>query len=483
MNRQKHFVNLFLGTGLNIVLGVVTTPIITRLVSPDSYGALSLFTMYGSIFLVFILLGQDFSYNRFYYRYEEKEYKRYILRLTAKWPIIISLIIGVSCIGYYIISSEKEKIILIFGLYIVCLVMDRFSNLTLRLDMKTTVYSLNLNLNKIIYTALVIFAVICTDLDHVLVLTSCTLIAQTVSCIVGIIFERNLWFGNNEKNFDENKYYSEINFRTTWKYGWPFIFQSLCAWLFTGADKLMIQMFSNNTQLGLYASALSVINIFNVITTTFTTIWAPMAVEEYEKNNGSTTFFIKAADYISIVLFAAGASVLLFKDVLVFLLGPEYREAAFLIPFLSMYPILYTISESTVYGINFTQKTYLHIVITASCGILNVVLNYFLINYVGALGAAIATGITYTVLLILRTYFSVKCFPVKYHSAKLGIMLIIYYIFAIYSSFNKTTWISVILFMMFALVSVILYKNSIKELLYMCINFIRLTLKKLRKLI
>ena len=72
MDRQKHFFTLFLGTGLNVILGVITTPIVTRLVEPDVYGELSLFTLYGSILLVFMLIGQDQAYNRYYFTKEDK---------------------------------------------------------------------------------------------------------------------------------------------------------------------------------------------------------------------------------------------------------------------------------------------------------------------------------------------------------------------------------------------------------------------------
>ena len=153
----------------------------------------------------------------------------------------------------------------------------------------------------------------------------------------------------------------------------------------------------------------------------------------------------------------------------------------FLIPFLSLYPVLYTISESTVYGINFLQKTHWHIIITGACGLLNVVLNYFLINAMGSLGAAVATGITYTVLLILRTYFSLKCFPVKYHLKKMAVMIVLYYVFVIYNSYFRINWTSVIMFIIMAVTGILLYRESIKELLVMTFDYLKHIMGKFRK--
>lgn len=481
MDKQKHFFTLFLGTGLNVILGVITTPIVTRLVNPDVYGELSLFTLYGSILMVFTIIGQDQAYNRYYYSAEGIEYKRYLLGLTAKVPLIISAAASIAVCIYFAAYDRTNYVILIFAVYSVSMVVDRFTSMTLRLGMRSGLYAFSMNMQKLTYTLFVVITISFTDIDHIIVLTGCTVLAQIVSCLIGIIAEKDVW---NVKGFFGHKnseYRDVVDFKKAFRYGWPFIFSSLCAWLFTGADKLMVEMFSDKAQLGIYASALSIIGIFSVITNTFNTIWAPMAVEEYEKKSGNKDFFVKATDYVTIVLFAAGACVILFKDIIVFLLGPEYREAVFLIPFLSLYPVLYTISESTVYGINFAKKTEWHIIITGACGVINVILNYFLINAIGSLGAAVATGITYTILLILRTRFSLKCFPVAYNLKKMTVMLVLYYIFVIYNSFNTINLVCVVMFIVLAITGILLYKESIRELLAMSLDYVKYILNKVRK--
>ena len=111
MDKQKHFFTLFLGTGLNIILGVITTPIVTRLVNPDVYGELSLFTLYGSILMVFTIIGQDQAYNRYYYSAEGMEYKRYLLGLTAKVPLIISAAASIAVCIYFAVSDRTNYVI------------------------------------------------------------------------------------------------------------------------------------------------------------------------------------------------------------------------------------------------------------------------------------------------------------------------------------------------------------------------------------
>lgn len=479
MGNQKHFFNLFLGMGLNVILGVITTPIITRLVDPIAYGDLALFTLFGNIFMLIGMLGYDQAYVRFYYVKEETSYKQYILAATSKTPIFISLIAAAIVFAYYIfIDKMNTEVLPVFSLYLIVLTIGCFANYTIRLKLRTTLYSVIINLQKLLYVALVIVAVFFSDIEHLLVLTGATVVSQAVACLIGIIAERKVWSLKNFSPRLKEQYSNVVSAKDIAKYGFPLVFANLCNWIFTGADKVMIRIFSNGTELGIYASAVSVVGIFSIITSTFSTVWGPMAVEEYEKGKENRNFFIKMADYVCILMFAMGAVVVLGKDIIVYLLGEEYRDAASLIPFLTLHPIMYTLSESTVYGINFARKTRYHIVVTVICCILNIMLNLLLIPVLGSLGAAIATGISYTMFFILGTFFSMRCFYVKYTLNKIAVMTILYYIIIIYGSFNKTDLACALMFIAYAAVCILMYKTRILELIILIIAYIKDMLSK-----
>ena len=320
MNKLDHFFTLMLGTGINVILGVITTPVITRLVSPDVYGSLSLFTLYANIFLIVATFGQDQAYNRFYYSCEEQGYKKYILKVTASAPIIISIISALIIVSYYFCDGKQNNILPIFAVYIISLVFEKFSGMTLRLQMNTKAYALFLNIQKLAYVVFVVLAINVTTIDHLLILAGSTVAAQIIACLLGVLAAKDVWSLKFFLTKTRDEYKKVIAEKELLKYGIPLVFTSLCAWIFTGADKVMIEMFSDIAELGIYASAVSVVGILSVVTSSFTVIWAPIAVEEYEKDNNNKTFFIKAADYTTIVLFIMGSCVILFKDVIVYFL-------------------------------------------------------------------------------------------------------------------------------------------------------------------
>ncbi|TKH00449.1 lipopolysaccharide biosynthesis protein, partial [Peribacillus simplex] len=101
------------------------------------------------------------------------------------------------------------------------------------------------------------------------------------------------------------------------------------------------------------------------------------------------------------------------------LLGPEYQEASKILPFLVFMPLMYTISETTVLGINFYKKPKWHIVIAGVSCICNIIGNWVLVPQFGGLGAALSTAFSFIVFFMLRTHISLKYYKVNYGLGKL----------------------------------------------------------------
>ena len=100
--------------------------------------------------------------------------------------------------------------------------------------------------------------------------------------------------------------------------------------------------------------------------------------------------------------------VLLCKDLVALILGANFARAVYIFPFIMLYPIMYTMSETTAVGISFARKTGYNILISALSGGANIILNYLLIPVWGGVGAAVATGISYLVFFWGRTLISRK---------------------------------------------------------------------------
>ena len=100
MSEKKNFISNFLVIGsstiINMLISLITTPIITRIVDPDVYGQLSIFNIYTGIAVMVLCLGLDQALVRFFYEEDTIQYKSSLLRACTIYPVIITIpILGI----------------------------------------------------------------------------------------------------------------------------------------------------------------------------------------------------------------------------------------------------------------------------------------------------------------------------------------------------------------------------------------------------
>lgn len=469
---------MLLGTCLNILISIITTPIITRLVMPADYGQWSLFVTYTNTAQAVILMGLDQAFVRFYYKDTRIIYKRYLTYTVVKIPVIVFFIVVGISIGFIrnfeLFESDNLFPYVLLYISIFSAILNRFSQLVLRMEQKSLAYSCSLIANKVIYVVLVFTLVFSTDISDFVILSSATIIAQIVVTIVSIRFAKEIWkFNLNE--------FQKVNLskKELILYGLPFIYSALAGDIFNFIDKWSLKAMETYAEVGIYSSAANVVAICAIVQTTFNLLWAPLAMKHYEEDPSDKSFYIKANGCITVAMFLVGSVVICFKDIIVFLLGNNYREAATVIPFLLFNPIMTTVSETTVYGINFTNKTWLHGIITTTCAILNIILNAYFIPLYSSEGAALATAISYTAFYILRTVLSNRCYPVRYSNVKYGIISILLFGYALINTFYSVSlFANFLLLIAFVAIMTILYKQSIRILLMTILSEIKYRIVK-----
>ena len=75
----KKFVGFSLVTWISFGLSFLTAPISTRLFTPDVQGKINIFNTYSNLFGVFVLLGLDQAYARFFNERPNNRSKGYLL--------------------------------------------------------------------------------------------------------------------------------------------------------------------------------------------------------------------------------------------------------------------------------------------------------------------------------------------------------------------------------------------------------------------
>lgn len=205
------------------------------------------------------------------------------------------------------------------------------------------------------------------------------------------------------------------------KIGYPYIFASLAYWLFSSMDRWMIAAFSSVEETGIYSVAFRFSSIILFISMAFGQSWSPIAIklktdfpEQYRELYGKVLIFLL------FVMTFVGAFVSLFApEIILWLLPREYFPSTFSLVILSFAVVFQSTQQVTMIGISLEKRTMLFSRIAWIAAVINLTLNYFLIPVWGALGASIATAISFLSLTILYYYFTQKLHPIIVQKAPL----------------------------------------------------------------
>lgn len=467
MKKEESFIKqifqLATGAMVNLIIGVLTTPIITRLVDPTEYGQLSLFNTYSSIALMVFTLGLDQTFIRYYYVEKEKKYQKKLLDFCFGFPIILTaigavVILILNAINPGILGFDNV-IVWCFIANIFILILNRFGMLVLRLQYKTALYSAMNILHKALYVIIVIPLAVFLKRQYLYILVIATLVSVLVSAIISIISERHFWFERIRN------YKLPVSRKELIEFGFPLMISSGVFLLFQATDKLCVKHYGTYSDVGVYSSAQSLMAVFSIIQSTFNTLWAPKAIDHYESNPDDRAFYQKMNQIITVLMFAFGACVLLGKDVFVLLLGEKYREASTIIPFLMFNPIMYTISETTVTGLTITKHSKSQVIITGVSAVVNFIGNMVLIPILGSKGAAVSTGISYIVFFTMRTLFSNHYFPVNFGLKRFYILTVVFAVGGWYHMYHSFDIVIVGIFIVTIGLICGLYHETIRDII------------------
>lgn len=457
----KHFAVIGTGTLINLLLGVLTTPLITRIVDPAEYGQLSIFTMYSGIAVMVLCIGLDQALVRYYYESNKVDYKRALLFKCVALPVILSLAasaIFICLTASSIINFEFDTFVSsLLCLYTIIQMIYRFSLLLMRLSYQSKLYSLLNVIHKIAYVVIALCLLLLWNGNDLHSLVYATIGASLICMAVSILAQPKMW------DIGKNKACAcHIRMSELLRYGYPYIFTMGITTIFQAADKMALNAFCSYTEVGIYSSTMTLIHVFGVIQTTFNSLWAPMAVEHYTKDHDDRSFYQQGNKVITVVMFFIGIMLILFKDIFAVLLGEKYREAAYILPFLIFNPIMYTISETTVTGLVFMKKSKMQVVAALGACITNIVGNYFLVPIYGCQGAAISTGLSYIIFFTLRTVLANRYFYVDFGLKKFYVLTFTVVVYAYYNTFVKFNLGSVIGALICIALLFLLYRPTVK---------------------
>lgn len=469
MNILKSFFTIGLSTIINILLGLLTTPIITRIVDPSEYGELLVFNTYVGIIASFMYFGLNEALWRFFYEYDENG-KKSLLKLCFSIPLVTSII--ASIISIVLFKFEIIKIDFSFTIFVLlCLnvifaVWNYISTEMLQNVQDSKYYSIATLSQKAVYSIIAIIFILLFRKNYLLILVIATALSVVVSASIGTYVTRKYW---KFKDVSIPKNSVEII-----KYSLPSYVYFVIYSIYDTINNLIVEHFCDEYEVGIYGSAFALVGLFAIIQTAFVVIWRPIQTEHFTLNPDDTEFISKGNMFITIIMFFVGINVIMFKDILCLFLGPSYRAGAQVIPFLVFNPIMNTLISTVNSGVEKSKKSIYKIIIIVIATSLLFGLDFILIPKYGARGAAISVAISLIVQYYLTEYISKKQYSVDYNTKKSFIIIASMLFFAYITTFYEVNILTIIVYSFVMILFVLLYKKDIKDLF----DFILVSIKK-----
>lgn len=457
----KDFSKIAGSSFVNFLIGLFSTPLITRMVYPEQYGNWALFCVYSNVLSTILLLGTDYIIVRYYYKFNDEVYRYRLISWCFKISILAIVFTSIPMVlSLKFIRPNWSWIILgLFSLNVFMNVLNRLSNLLLRFENKINILSIATILHKAIFITIALALLLCVNHHKFELLSISTVLSTGATVIVCLYYIRYLFHPKIVHDV------CLLPKKEMFSYGLPLMFSGCAYILFQTTDKLVISNYCSETDLGIYTSAASFLSLFAILQSAFTTVWWPYVMKNYEKSPENKTLYIKANDIVCYVLVIIGLTFILFKDLIILFLGENFRGAIVVLPFIVFQPILYTLSETVVVGLNFQKKSKAQLFITISSLVFNIIINVILTKAMGIIGTSIAVGLSYIFFLILRTAVSYYYYKVQYHFIRMFLSVVILFSYAFINTLFPNHYFTYIFVVIFYLLLSLMYKDVIKELL------------------
>lgn len=245
----------------------------------------------------------------------------------------------------------------------------------------------------------------------------------------------------------------------------PMILSSLSWWVNNASDKYILTFFKGVSVVGMYAVAYKIPTILKVFSDVVYMAFSISAIKEFDRED-SDGFMGKSYSMISFFMCIV-CSVLILCNLWIarILFAGEFYEAWHFVPPLLLSVLMNQLSltcENILVGAKETGMISKTAVLGA---VVNTMLNFLLIPFFGAYGAAIATAVGFLVFWLLRYLHLKKIVRLKNNFQKECFSYVLLFIQMIIAWWGNRFWYMQLLVLCMIL---FLYRKEILECLYKC---------------
>ncbi len=393
----KNVLLMTIGNFASKMMSFFLIPFYTSILTTEEYGTSDLMTTTVNLLLPFFTLLMSESVMRF--ALDKKNDSKSVFTTGLSVTLLgTSLFLVLS--PFSLLSQDIAPYYWYFVAYYIVVVFHTIISYFIRGINRVGIYTISGVLQTIVFLVLniVLLTIVRIGIKGYLL----AMIFGNVIAILFLLIGAKLYHYIRPRSFDREL------LRDMLKYSVPMIPNSLSWWISNSSDKYLITFFSGVALTGIYSVSQRIPSLFATISTIFMGAWQISAVEDFGSEQTRKFFSNVYRQYsvMNIVIISGLISVT--KIMAKILFAKDFFVGWFYVPVL-LFAFLFHAMASFLGSIyTSSKKTKMLFTSTLISAIVNIILNIIMIPFWGALGAAIATFISYFLIWIIRLIDSRK---------------------------------------------------------------------------
>ncbi|CAB4706738.1 MAG: oligosaccharide flippase family protein [Actinobacteria bacterium] len=211
-------------------------------------------------------------------------------------------------------------------------------------------------------------------------------------------------------------------FREMNRFGMPLVPAALALWAINFIDRLLIQQFKGQAEVGIYSLAVRIASVLVFVMTAFQLAWPAFAYSIKNDEQAKRTYAFVLTYLLFLCCWISLALGSLAPWLVEILATDAFKRSAPAVPVLAFATAAYAAYNVFAIGVGRTRQTQANWIVSGIAAVVNIGLNVLLIPPYGMMGAAIATLAAYVVLFFAMWYRSDQVFPVPYQWRRVALL-------------------------------------------------------------
>ena len=402
-------------------LSIISAPILTKLLGPESYGIIALLGTFTSLGTMLAILGSDLSYNRYGCTgrpQEDLSVEIFCWRFILLTSVSITLIfIGADWLGFNSQLTIQKGLLSLTGLSVFFSVLGAMSQTRNQIQAGYTKIAITTLIAALVSTATNIFLAKYWRPDAWAMMVGSTAGLIVTFIMLGIPKLRAL---ATKSGLSRAKRRELISF--------GFMGAAISAplyWIISTSDRWFIDAYQDHKSVGIYGFTYNIAIIGQMLNSAFVVAWRTESVRNYEAipQDAPRTLgrlwsrFVVQMALTWLVVTAAGG------DIIRLLADRQFHDGVIFVPWIAGGVFFYGVSHLASTGLLLKKNMRPFTLWYLICAVISVMLNFIFVRALGVVGAAIVQCITFGIAAVGIMWTAQKIYPLIIDFRQIGIAI------------------------------------------------------------